>query len=80
MTVYGTTAAYAQIQGLELAYGRFLKTADVENSSYVAVLSDEAADELFGRSDVTAKACPWTAAAFRSWACWRRGTPCSAPW
>ena len=53
MTVYGTTAAYAQIQGLELAYGRFLKTADVENSSYVAVLSDAAADELFGRSDVT---------------------------
>ena len=53
VTVYGTTAAYAQIQGLELAYGRFLKTADVENSSYVAVLSDEAADELFGRSDVT---------------------------
>ena len=53
VTVYGTTAAYAQIQGLELAYGRFLKTADVENSSYVAVLSDAAADELFGRSDVT---------------------------
>ena len=53
VTVYGTTAAYAQIQGLELAYGRFLKTADVENSSYVAVLSDAAADELFGLSDVT---------------------------
>ncbi len=50
--VYGTTALYYDIQGLQLAAGRFIKTADVENSSYVAVLSDEAALELFDRSDV----------------------------
>ena len=52
VSVSGTTAAYLDIQGLELADGRFIKTTDVENSSYVAVLSDEAATELFGRTDI----------------------------
>ncbi len=51
-TVYGTTSAYYNIQGLVLQYGRFLKTTDVDNSSYVAVLSYDTADELFGRQDV----------------------------
>ena len=51
-TVYGTTNAYYNIQGLVLQYGRFLKTTDVDNSSYVAVLSYDTADELFGRQDV----------------------------
>jgi putative ABC transport system permease protein len=51
-TVYGTTSAYYDIQGLVLQYGRFLKTTDVDNSSYVAVLSYDTADELFGRQDV----------------------------
>jgi len=51
-TVYGTTSAYYDIQGLALQYGRFLKTTDVDNSSYVAVLSYDTADELFGRQDV----------------------------
>ncbi len=53
LTVYGTTAAYSAIQGLDIADGRFLRTTDVENSSYVAVLNYDAADELFGRADVT---------------------------
>lgn len=52
LTVYGTTAAYYNIQGLELSDGRFLKTADIDNSSYVAVLNYDAATELFGREDV----------------------------
>lgn len=52
LTVYGTTAAYYDIQGLSLASGRFLKTTDVDNSSYVIVLSHDAAIELFGREDV----------------------------
>ena len=52
VSVTGTTAAYYDIQGLELSAGRFLKTTDVDNSSYVAVLSYDTAIELFGRTDV----------------------------
>ncbi len=52
ITLYGTTPAYYNIQGLELKYGRFLKTADVDNASYVAVLGYSTADELFGKADV----------------------------
>ena len=52
LTVYGTTAAYYDIQGLDLASGRFLKTTDVDNSSYVVVLSYDAAIELFGHEDI----------------------------
>jgi len=47
-SVYGTTAQYMDIQNIELLYGRFLKTADLENNTYVCVLSYEAADELCG--------------------------------
>lgn len=50
-TVYGTNAAYYDIQGLTLGQGRFLKTTDVDNSSYVAVLSNELATNLFGSAD-----------------------------
>ena len=52
VSVTGTTAAYYNIRGLKLAQGRFLKTTDVDNSSYVVVLSDDAATKLFGRADV----------------------------
>ena len=52
VSVNGTTAAYYDIQGLELAEGRFLKTTDVDNGTYVTVLSDDAATELFGRTNV----------------------------
>ena len=52
VSLYGTTPAYYAVQGLELKYGRFLKTTDVTNGSYVAVLSYSAADELFGKADV----------------------------
>lgn len=55
-TVYGTTAAYREIQALELEYGRFLRTTDVDNSTYVVVLSYDAADELFGRANVIGEA------------------------
>ena len=51
LTVYGTTPAYYEIQGLQLAMGRFLKRADVENSSYVCVLNENAAEELVGYID-----------------------------
>lgn len=52
VSVTGTTAIYYDIQGLELASGRFLKTTDIDNSSYVVVLSYDAADELFGNQNV----------------------------
>ncbi len=55
VAVNGVTPGYYDIQGLELESGRFLKTADVENRSYVAVLSYDAAEDLFGETDVLGK-------------------------
>jgi len=52
VAIYGTTPVYSDIQGLEIEYGRFIKTPDVDNSSYVVVLSRDAASELYGRADV----------------------------
>jgi len=52
VSLYGITPAYYNIQGLDLKYGRFLKTTDLNNASYVAVLSYSAADDLFGKADV----------------------------
>ncbi len=51
MTVTGTTAAYCEIQGLELGSGRFLKTTDVDNHTYTVVLNEYAATELIGREN-----------------------------
>lgn len=51
MTLIGTTGSYAQIQDFHMASGRFLKNADVENSSYVVVLTPDTAIELLGRLD-----------------------------
>ena len=51
VTVYGTTAAYYDIQGMQLSLGRWLKNADVANSSYVCVINHEAAEELIGFQD-----------------------------
>ena len=52
VSVTGTTAAYYAIRGLTLASGRFIRTTDVENSAYVAILSYDTAQELFGRIDI----------------------------
>ena len=38
-TVYGTTTAYYEIEGLQLTMGRFLNRADAENDSRVCVLN-----------------------------------------
>lgn len=51
MTVYGTTAAYYDIQGLELGTGRFIKTTDVDNHTYTVVLNEYAATELIGSAN-----------------------------
>lgn len=53
MTLIGTTGSYAQIQNMEVAYGRFIMNADVENHTYVVVLTYDTAVELMGRADVT---------------------------
>ncbi len=49
--VYGTTAGYADIQELTLELGRFIKTTDVDNNSYVCVVSQAVATDLVGYED-----------------------------
>lgn len=51
MTLIGTTGSYLDIQNLELAYGRNIKNTDVENNSYVVILTKDSAEELFGYED-----------------------------
>ncbi len=51
VSLYGTTPAYYNVQGLTIKYGRFLKSADVENGTYVTVLAYNTAEELFGKAD-----------------------------
>ena len=51
MTLIGTTGSYLDIQNLELAYGRNIKNTDVENNSYVVILTKDSAKELFGYAD-----------------------------
>jgi len=48
----GTTAAYLDIQGLELESGRFLMKPDLDNHSNVAVINADLATEVLGRTDV----------------------------
>ena len=56
ITVYGTTPACYDIQGLQLAMGRWLKRADIENHSYVCVINETAAEELIGYVDCVGEA------------------------
>ena len=51
VTVYGITPSYYDIQGLQLSMGRWLKTTDQDNRTYVCVLNDTAAKELIGYTD-----------------------------
>lgn len=51
MTLTGTTGSYTDIQGLELYGGRFLKQTDIDNNSYVVVITRDTATELLGRAD-----------------------------
>ena len=51
VTVYGTTPAYYDIQGMQLSMGRWLKAADVSNNSYVCIINETAATELIGYED-----------------------------
>ena len=49
--LYGTTAAYYNIQGLNMLLGRYIKSADVENTSNICVINENATQELIGYSD-----------------------------
>ncbi|MEE0110660.1 MAG: ABC transporter permease [Oscillospiraceae bacterium] len=51
VTLYGTTPAYYDIQAMQLSMGRWLRTTDVENNSYVCVINSTAATELIGYED-----------------------------
>ena len=50
-TVYGTTAGYYDVQNMQLFMGRWLKEPDIENHSYVCILTENAAQELIGYTD-----------------------------
>ena len=56
VTLYGTTSAWYEVQGLQLELGRWIKTADVDNHSYVCVLNSSAAEELMGYTDCVGQA------------------------
>ncbi len=47
-SLLATTPAYPEIRGWTLRSGRFLTQPDIDNRSFVAVLGQEAATELFG--------------------------------
>lgn len=49
--ITGTTAAYMDIQGLELEEGRFLMKPDVDNHSNIAVISADLAADIIGRKN-----------------------------
>ena len=50
--IYGTTGSYAEIQGLELYSGRFLKKTDIENHTNVVVINAGLAIQVMGRMNV----------------------------
>lgn len=49
VAMYGVMPAYADIRGINVGYGRFIKTADADNSSYVAVIDQDTAKAFYGR-------------------------------
>ena len=55
-TVYGTTPEYYDIQGLQLAMGRFLKQTDMDNQTYACVINETAAEEILGYIDCVGEA------------------------
>ncbi len=51
VTVYGTTPAYYEIEGLSLSMGRFLKSTDLDNHSRICIINETTATELIGYTD-----------------------------
>lgn len=52
VSITGTNAGYFSIQNLPLESGRYLRTADVDNNTYVVVVNNRLALDFFGRTDV----------------------------
>ena len=52
VNITGTTAAYKNIKGLEIANGRFLLAPDVNNNTNVIVINEDLAVDVMGRTDV----------------------------
>ena len=51
MTIYGTTGEYFSIMDTKLSSGRFLKSTDIDNNSYVIIISEDTAVEFFGHAN-----------------------------
>jgi putative ABC transport system permease protein len=49
--VYGVSSYYDDIQDLKILLGRFIKTTDVDNHTYVTVVNEGLATELVGYTD-----------------------------
>ena len=49
--VYGVSSCYDGIQDLNVLLGRFIKTTDVDNHTYVTVINEGLASELIGYTD-----------------------------
>lgn len=49
--VYGVTSYYEQIQGMSMLLGRFLRSTDIDNHTYVCVINEKLATELIGYTD-----------------------------
>ncbi len=52
VNIYGTTGGYFTIMEKELLLGRTIKKTDIENNSYVIIITADTAIEFFGRTDV----------------------------
>ncbi len=49
--VYGVSSYYGDIQNLEILLGRFIKSSDIDNHTYVCVINEYLATELIGYTD-----------------------------
>lgn len=58
-SIIATTPGYDVIRNYSLKYGRFITEPDVNNRSFVAVLGQEAAEELFGSLHVVGESFTW---------------------
>ena len=56
VTVYGTTVDYYEIQGLQLAEGRWLNKPDMEQQTHACVVNETTAEELIGYTDCVGQA------------------------
>lgn len=51
VNLYGTSSGYLDIMEKEIAYGRSLKQADLDNASHVIIITEDTAVEFFGRKN-----------------------------